>query len=235
MISTISVGVDHINIQYCRDNNIKVGHIPDILSDSDVAIALILMTTRKLLSSVQHVTCKERNFNMFSLFNELVGTGLKNKVIGIIGLARIGYEIAKRLSAFGVNKVLYFDHSGPKPIADFNINNSIISVIYVPMEELLKQSDFVIVACALNDKNTHIANKSFFNQMKKTAFFYNVASGKLVDTTAHVEALEHGEIAGCGLDVTEPEPIPFDHKLLTFKMLLFCHILELQIQKLERI
>ena len=219
LISTISAGVDHINTKYCKAKNIKIGHTPNILSDAvaDVCIGLILMTMRKLAFAAEQVTKQDKNLKEFSLINDLVGTDIKNKVIGIVGLGGIGFEIAKRLSAFGVNKILYYGPHGPKPVHDFVINNHIVSLVYVPLEELLKQSDLVILSCALNSATTNMANEAFFKKMKNTAFFYNIARGKLVDTDALVKALENKEIAGAGLDVVEPEPIAHNHKLLKMK------------------
>eukprot|EP00835_Amoeboradix_gromovi_P004841 NODE_407_length_9242_cov_0.441868.p2 type:complete len:314 gc:universal NODE_407_length_9242_cov_0.441868:3328-4269(+) len=225
MISTISVGVDHINIKHCNEQKIKVGYTPDVLSDAvaDTAMGLVLVTTRKLLDAA--AACKDQSVKDFTILNELVGTSIKNKVVGIVGLGRIGYQIAKRFSAFGVDKILYYGVNGPKPVADFNINQVVISVIYVPLNELLKNSDFVIISCALDESTTNLCNESFFKKMKNSAYFYNIARGKIVDTNALVQALESKEIAGCGLDVVDPEPLPSDHTLLKMKnVCIFPHI-----------
>ena len=216
LISTISVGVDHIDVEYCKQNNIKIGYTPDVLTDAvaDVTIGLILMTMRKLLYA-SRLVMKDKPFHDFSLFNEVVGVDIKHKTIGIIGLGRIGYNIAKRLSAFNVNKILYHGLSGPKPYDDFQFGEKTISLIYISeLTDLVQKSDVVIMSCALNESTRKMADSDFFSQMKSTAFFFNIARGQLVDTNALVDALRSNKIAGAGLDVVDPEPIPVDHPLL---------------------
>eukprot|EP00834_Sanchytrium_tribonematis_P002179 NODE_62_length_26495_cov_0.832853.p11 type:complete len:313 gc:universal NODE_62_length_26495_cov_0.832853:23922-22984(-) len=214
MISTISVGVDHINVPYCQENNIKIGYTPDILSDAvaDICIGLVLMVMRKMVIGIN--AAKQGNLvHDFSLFNGIVGTDIKNKTVGIIGMGRIGFEIAKRIAAFDVDKILYTGTSGPKPIQDYNVNHKVVSFIYVPLEELLKSSDVVILSSALNKQTEKMVNLKFFKSMKPNSFFFNISRGKLVDTDALVEALEKKIIAGAGLDVVDPEPLPTNHKL----------------------
>ena len=137
----------------------------------------------------------------------MCGPTLSKSTVGIIGLGRIGMAVAKRLQPFGVAKFLYTGRS-PKTCADE------ISAEFVPMDDLLAVSDFVIVTCALTEETKEMCDKTVFQKMKKTAIFVNTSRGGVVNQDDLYNALKNGDVLAAGLDVTVPEPLPTNSPLL---------------------
>ncbi|KAF8793837.1 Glyoxylate reductase/hydroxypyruvate like protein [Argiope bruennichi] len=137
----------------------------------------------------------------------MCGTNLVNSTVGIMGLGRIGFGVAKRLKCFELKNILYSGNQ-PKPEATENLNAKFVS-----FDELLKQSDFVIVCASLNSNTRGIFNLESFKKMKRNAIFINVSRGGLVNHEDLYIALTTGLIKAAGLDVMDPEPLPDDHKL----------------------
>lgn len=138
----------------------------------------------------------------------MTGKQISGSVIGIIGLGRIGFAAAKRFKSFEPSKIIYCGNS-VKPYA------SEIGAEFVAFRDLLALSDFVIVTCSLNSSTKNLFNTDAFKQMKKSGILVNMSRGGLVDQDALYEALKSEQIAAAGLDVTTPEPLPTDHKLLS--------------------
>ncbi|NQD66526.1 D-glycerate dehydrogenase, partial [Bacillus haikouensis] len=128
--------------------------------------------------------------------------------IGIVGMGNIGEAVAKRAKGFDM-EILYHNRSR-KPHAE-----ETLGAAYASLDELLAQSDFVVVLAPLTPETEGLFQKEQFHTMKKTAFFINAARGPIVDEEALTEALKTGEIAGAGLDVFMKEPIDPDHPLLS--------------------
>eukprot|EP00063_Salmo_salar_P064828 XP_014039663.1 PREDICTED: glyoxylate reductase/hydroxypyruvate reductase-like isoform X2 [Salmo salar] len=139
----------------------------------------------------------------------LCGYELANSTVGILGLGRIGVAIAERLKPFKVKKFIYTDVAPRPELA------SLIDAEYVSMDELASQSDFLTVCCALTPETKDICNKDLFSKMKNTSIFINTSRGGVVHQEDLYEALSSGQIAGAGLDVTVPEPLPISHPLFT--------------------
>ena len=139
----------------------------------------------------------------------LAGKQISGSVVGIVGLGRIGLAIAKRMAAFDVSKILYTGRNARPESADP------IGAEFVTFDQLLEQSEFVIIACSLNDTNKGLFNAEAFKKMKRSSVLVNIARGALVDHGALYEALKSGEIGAAGLDVTTPEPLPPSNPLLT--------------------
>ena len=139
--------------------------------------------------------------------NELMGTGLIGRTLGIVGGGGIGQELLRVSAPFGLRRLVADPHIGPGAI-------TALDAVVVPLEQLLRESDFVVVACLLNDETRHLVGAPQFAQMKSTAFFINVARGPIVDEPALIEALRAGRIAGAGLDVFEQEPVDPQNPLL---------------------
>ncbi|KAH3843474.1 hypothetical protein DPMN_116992 [Dreissena polymorpha] len=146
----------------------------------------------------------------------LCGKDICNSVVGIVGLGRIGLGVAKRLRAFGISRLLYCGRASKPHAAEVNGE-------YVSFDELLKMSDFVIACCSITPENHHLFNADAFGKMKKSAIFINASRGILVDQDALYVALASGKILAAGLDVTTPEPLPPDHRLLTLPTALYTH------------
>ncbi|XP_035280982.1 glyoxylate reductase/hydroxypyruvate reductase-like isoform X1 [Anguilla anguilla] len=228
VISTMSVGFDHLAIEEIKKRGIRVGYTPDVLTDAtaELTVALLLATARRLLEGVQEV--KSGGWSSWKPL-WMCGYGLNGSTVGIIGLGRIGMAIAHRLKPFGVNKFLYTGRA-PKPQAvevDGEYGEEVWRSEVADMGELLcdrmildkllSESDFVVVACSLTPETQGLCDKAFFAKMKRTAVFVNTSRGALVNQEDLYEALSSGQIAAAGLDVTTPEPLPTDHPLLTLK------------------
>jgi D-3-phosphoglycerate dehydrogenase/(S)-sulfolactate dehydrogenase len=134
---------------------------------------------------------------------------LAEKTLGIVGLGTIGKEVAQRARAFKM-RILAYDLVQDRPFAEA------AGVAYVPLADLLRQSDFVSIHCFLNDFTRHLINAERLALMKPTAYLVNTARGGLVDTEALCRALQEKRLAGAGLDVVEEEPLPADSALRAF-------------------
>jgi glyoxylate/hydroxypyruvate reductase len=139
----------------------------------------------------------------------MCGYSLKDSVVGIVGGGgRIGLAVMERLSSFKVKQFLYCGTSAT-PKADS------LGALFVSFNELLQNSDFVIVCCLLNEKTRGMFNINAFNTMKNTAILINTSRGGVVDQNALYNALKNGDIKAAGLDVMNIEPIPLDDPLLS--------------------
>lgn len=205
LVSTVSVGYNHINVPACAARSVRVGNTPDVLTETtaDTAVGLVLAACRRFKEATASVV--DGTWGTWTLMG-MCGMDVHSSTVGIIGLGRIGAAVARRLKAFNCN-ILYTGRS-PKPeFADP------LGAEFVSMEDLLKRSDIVVPLCPLNATTTGMFDKTKFSMMKKTAVFVNAARGELVNQDDLVEALTEGQIFSAGLDVTTPEPIASDHPL----------------------
>lgn len=127
----------------------------------------------------------------------MCGKPLKNTTVGVVGLGRIGLAIARRLQPFAIQRVLYSGTSEKH----FDSEKDRAFFTFVKFEELLQQSDFVIIACALNEKTRNMFNAKAFEQMKNDAILVNIARGGMIDQDALYNALKSGQIQAAGTKV----------------------------------
>jgi len=137
----------------------------------------------------------------------LLGTEMKGATLGLVGFGRIGKAVARRALGFDM-RVIYYDPSESK--SDPNVKAT-----SVDFETLLKESDFISLHIPLTPDTYHLIDSEALSKMKPTAVLVNTARGPVVDLEALYEALKFKRIFGAGLDVTEPEPLPVDHPVLT--------------------
>lgn len=210
VLSTMSVGYDHLTLEELKKRGIRVGYTPEVLTDAvaELTVALLLTTSRRLIEATHEA--KTGGWGTWRTL-WLCGYELANSTVGILGLGRIGVAIAERLAPFKVKKFLYTDVAPRPELA------KAISANYVTLDELAKQSDFLLVCCALTPETKEICNKKLFSKMKNTSIFINTSRGGVVNQEDLYEALSTGQIAGAGLDVTVPEPLPTSHPLFTVK------------------
>jgi glyoxylate reductase len=206
VVSQVAVGVDNIDMATCTAREIPVGHTPGVLTETtaDSALALLLSAVRRVPEG--HDLVRAGEWQRWSL-DLLVGEDLHGTIVGIIGLGRIGVAIARRLGGFGV-RLLY---TGPHRKPDLE---SQLRIGYRTLEELLKQSDHVIISAPLNDSTRTLIDRTSLALMKPSSTLVNISRGGLVDHLALADALRTGVIARAALDVTDPEPIPVDHPLV---------------------
>ena len=206
IISNYGVGVDHINLADAQERGIPVGNTPDVLNGAtaDMAMTLLLAAARRLIEGDRFSRSPE-----FTHYDPgyMLGREAHSTVIGIVGLGRIGWQIARRALGFDM-KVLYHNRNERTDLpAD-------VDVSYVDFESLLTQSDYVVLSLPLSAVTEKLIGAHELQLMKSTAILVNVARGGVVDTDALTSALQQGEIYAAGLDVTDPEPLPRDHPLL---------------------
>lgn len=140
----------------------------------------------------------------------MCGVELKHSTVGIVGFGRIGQGVARRLNAFSVYRILYSGRS-EKP------EGKEIGATHVSFDDLVSESDFIIVTCSLTPQTKEMFNDAVFAKMKRSVIFINTSRGGVVDQPALQRALETGTILAAGLDVTTPEPLPPAHPLLQLK------------------
>lgn len=207
VVSNMAVGVDNIDLAACADRGIAVGHTPDVLTDStaDIAWMLLMASTRRMQEGIDLVRAGE--WKQWGP-EGLLGHDVSRSTIGIIGMGRVGQAIAMRALGFDM-EVIYAARS-EKPTVETRLRAR-----RVTMDELLATSDHVVVAVPLTSETQQLIGERELSMMKVTANLVNIARGPIVDTEALYNALLNGTIRCAGLDVTDPEPLPPDHKLLT--------------------
>ncbi|XP_054720483.1 glyoxylate reductase/hydroxypyruvate reductase-like [Uloborus diversus] len=210
IISSMSLGFEHIDIEECKKRNIIVCNSPNpmmVASVAEFTIGLLLAVARKIVEASGAIQRGEwiEGWNP----NWYVGRGLTGAVVGIVGMGRVGKAVFSRLQPFGVMQVLYFDIFHPI------VEVESMGARYAPFEELLKESDYVISTCNLTEKSRGIFDRKAFSLMKSSAAFINTSRGGVVDQEALVEALREKRIKAAAIDVMHPEPLPRDHELLS--------------------
>ncbi|KAL0267359.1 UNVERIFIED_CONTAM: hypothetical protein PYX00_009651 [Menopon gallinae] len=209
VVATMSAGYDHVDVAELRKRGIKVGVSSGATNDAvaELTVALLLALTRRLFEGSREL--ERGNWKSWHPWTWLNGIGLKGTVIGIIGLGRIGLEVAKRLRCFKIKGILYTSRNAKDDAESVN-------AVKVDLQQLLQESDVVIVTCSLTEETRNMLGDKEFDMMKKTAVIVNTSRGGVIDQDALVRALREKKIAGAALDVMTPEPIPTNHELLKF-------------------
>ena len=197
-IITRSTGFEHIDMSACKDKDIKVSNVPSYGENTiaEHTFALILCLSKNI-----HKTYIRTINNDFSLEN-LRGFDLKGKTLGVIGAGKIGLHLIRMAKGFGMN-VLAFD------INKNDFLGEVLDFKYTSIEEILKNADVISLHAPLNKATYHLINKNNIHQIKKGAILINTSRGSLIDTSALIEALDEGILAGAGLDVFEGEEYIF--------------------------
>jgi glyoxylate reductase len=194
-VANLAVGTDNIDLDEAARRGIPVGNTPGVLTDAtaDIAFALLLGIARRIAEGDRQV----RDGAWAPWYpTHMIGGDTTGTTLGIVGWGRIGQAMARRGEGFGMEVIHHSRSSG------------------VPLDELLERADYVSLHTPLTDDTRHLIGAPELRRMKPTAYLINTARGGVVDQVALREALELGEIAGAGLDVTDPEPLPADDPLL---------------------
>jgi glyoxylate reductase len=194
-ISNYAVGWDNIDIEAASERGIPVGNTPDVLTEAtaDLTFGLLLAAARRLAEGDRIV--RGGAWPEWSP-GFLLGTDVHGATLGIVGMGRIGNAVAARAQGFDMTVI----HTGRTD--------------GMPLDDLLRRADFVSLHVPLTPETRGMIGAEALRAMQPSAILINTARGPIVDTDALVAGLEAGEIAGCGLDVTDPEPLPADHPLL---------------------
>jgi glyoxylate reductase len=212
VISQVAVGFDNIDIAAAAERGIPVGNTPGVLTEAtaDFAFALLMAAARRVVEGDDYV--REGQWRTWGL-TLLLGQEVHGATLGIVGLGRIGRAVAKRARGFDM-KVLY-TNQGRRPEAEAELG-----VEYRELDDLLQESDYVSLHVNLSDETRGLIDARALNLMKPSAILINTARGPVVESDALYEALKSGRIAAAALDVTDPEPLPAGHRLLTLPNLI---------------
>ena len=208
VISTYSVGFDHIDIEYAKKSKIRVGYTPDVLTDAtaDLTFSLLLDLLRRVSEGDRII--RKGKWNVIYGASDYVGVDLQGKTLGILGLGRIGGTLAKRAKAFNM-KLIYHNRKHVSKSKERSLNAK-----YVSFERLITQSDVISIHVPYTKETEHLLDIEIFKKMKKTSFLINTARGKVINEEDLVTAIKKKMIAGAGLDVYEKEPIRRNHPLV---------------------
>ena len=206
VISNYGVGVDHIRVGAAIARGIPVGNTPGILdgATADMGFALLLAAARRLVEGDRYARSPE-----FTRYDPgyILGREVHGATLGILGMGRIGRQVAKRAKAFDMT-VLYHNRRRDEAA------EAALGARYSPFDDLLAQADFVMLCPPLTDQTRGMIDATALARMKPTAILVNIARGPIVDTAALTAALQQRQIYAAALDVTDPEPLPQDHPLL---------------------
>ncbi len=210
IISQFAVGYDNVDLVEATKLNIQIGNTPDAMTEAtaDIAFGLMIATSRKMF--YLHKSIIDNQWDFFRP-NAKLGIELSGKILGIVGLGRIGIAMAKRCKgAYGMN-VLYHNRK-----RNLKIEQE-LNAQFVDFDELLADSDVVSVHCPLNAETKEIFDKSAFKKMKPSSIFINTARGAIHNEADLIQALNAKQIWGAGLDVTNPEPMLSGNPLLSME------------------
>ena len=199
VVANIAVGYNNIDVPACTARGIMATNTPGVLDDStaDLAWTLMLGAARRVTEVERYI--REGEWKGWRL-KQWLGIDVHHSTLGIVGMGRIGQAIAKRAAGFDM-RVLYHNR---KPVAE-SIERE-LKASWVSLDELLRQSDFVILQVPYSPQTQHLIGAAELAKMKPTAVLVNSTRGGVVDDAALVEALRNGVIRAAGLDVFEDEP-----------------------------
>jgi lactate dehydrogenase-like 2-hydroxyacid dehydrogenase len=208
VISNFAVGYDNVDVPAATARGIPVGNTPGVLTDTtaDMAFALLMAAARRIVEGADYVRAGKWHTWGPTL---LLGHDIHGATLGLVGLGRIGQRVARRASGFNMN-VIYFD-----PYGDREMASAVGAEARTDLDDLLAEADFVSLHVPLNRNTHHLVNAEALGRMKSTSVLINTSRGPVVDPDSLYDALAEGQIAYAALDVTDPEPMPADHKLLT--------------------
>jgi glyoxylate reductase len=199
IVSTVSVGYDHIDVPACSRRGVLVTNTPGVLDETtaDLAWALLMAIARRVVEG--DAWMRTGTWPGWEL-DQLLGGDVYGKTLGVIGFGRIGRGVARRALGFQM-KVLYFNRT-PVP-AEIETE---LRAEFADFDRLLRESDFITLHVPLNAETRHLISSQAFDRMKPTAYLINTSRGPVVDESALVRALQQKQIAGAALDVYENEP-----------------------------
>ena len=208
VVANMAVGYNNVDVATCSGRDVLVGNTPDVLEETtaDLAFALMLAAARHVVAS--DADTRAGNWGLWHPALWL-GTDVYGATLGIVGMGAIGSAVARRARGFDMR--IRYTANNRRVEAE-----AALGATFVPdLKELLAQSDFVSLHVPLTASTHNLIGAAELAAMRPTAFLINTSRGDVVDTEALVGALREGGIAGAGLDVTAPEPIPAAHPLLS--------------------
>jgi glyoxylate reductase len=207
VVSNYAVGFNNVDIPAATARGVAVGNTPGVLTDAtaDMAFCLLIAAARRVVEGHQYTLSGK--WKTWEPLGHL-GQDLAGRTLGIVGMGRIGYALAKRCKGGWDMRVLYHD------VRRSEIAEKDLDARFVDFDTLLRDSDFISVHTDLNEQTRGMFSTAQFQKMKRTAIFINTARGPIMDQKALAQALKAGTIFAAGLDVTDPEPPTADDPLL---------------------
>ena len=207
VISTYSVGFDHIDIEYAKKKKIRVGYTPEVLTDAtaDLAFSLMIDLLRRV-SEGDRIIRAGKWTEIYGAY-DYTGFDLQGKTLGILGLGRIGCILAKRAKAFDMG-IIYHNR---RPIT--KSKEKAMGVKYVSFNKLISESDIISIHVPHTKQTDQLFDRKIFDKMKNSAFLINTARGNIINENDLTRALKSKAIRGAALDVFQKEPISIDHPL----------------------
>jgi D-3-phosphoglycerate dehydrogenase / 2-oxoglutarate reductase len=210
VISRVGIGCDNIDLEAATEQGIPVAYVPDasIAEVSDHALALLMAFSRKLLridQAVKRGAWEAGKRDLIQIRTPMFR--LSNQTLGLVGMGRIGGALARKAQALGMQVLVYDPYLQAQTARELRVE-------LVEFDRLLRESDFISLHAPLTKGTRHLFGLEQFRKMKPTAYLINTARGGLIDEEALFTALSRGNIAGAGLDVTDPEPPRRDNPLL---------------------
>ncbi len=208
VISQLAVGLDNIDVAEASRRGILVGNTPGVLAKAtaDLGFALLMSAARRVGESERWVRAGRWEMAFHPMY--WLGVDVHEATLGIVGLGQIGLEMAKRGLGFGM-KIIYYSRNRKRDLEQR------YGLEYVAADTLFGSADFVSLHVPLTPETRHFIGERELRMMKPTAVLVNLARGPVVDGEALYTALSENWIRAAALDVTDPEPIPLDHPLLT--------------------
>lgn len=207
VVSNFAVGFDNVDVPAATERGVAVCNTPGVLTNAtaDATWSLLMAAARRIVEGVDYVRAGRWQTWGPTL---LLGQDVTGATLGIVGFGRIGREVAKRARGFDMRVLVFDTYRDEAAERDLGAE-------FRPLDDLLRESDFVSLHVALTGDTHHLMDARAFSLMKPTAVLVNAARGPVVDTDALVNALRDGAIFAAGLDVTDPEPLPADHPLVS--------------------
>jgi lactate dehydrogenase-like 2-hydroxyacid dehydrogenase len=198
-VANVAVGYDNVDLEAAARRGVVVTNTPGVLDDAtaDLTLALILAATRRVAEGDRLIRAG-RSWTWGMSF--MLGSGLRDKLLGIVGLGGIGRRVAERARAFGMEIAYHSRHPAPAEVV------AGLEAELLPLEQLLSRADVLSLHCPLTPETRHLIGGAELAAMKQSAVLINAARGPVVDERALAQALAAGEIAAAGLDVYEREP-----------------------------
>ena len=200
LISNFGNGVDNLDLVTAKENNITVTNTPDVLTEdtADLVLTMILMISRKVLEAQKDLV--NGNWSGWGP-SETMGTRVRGKKVGIIGMGRIGSAVAKRLQTLGMN----INYHNRKRLPT-RLEKNYSATFFPDLNSMLSISDFVTIHCPYTPETFHLLSKKRLKMLKKNCIVINTSRGEIVDEQTLAAMLNKGSIGGAGLDVFEHEP-----------------------------
>lgn len=203
VVGRAGVGVDNVDVEAATQRGIVVMNTPsgNTISTAELTFSMLMASARKIPQA--HMSMKQGEWNR----KAFSGVELYNKTLAILGMGRIGTEVARRAIAFGM-RVLAYD-----PYLSHSRAKALQVELFDHLDEIYPQADFITVHMPMTDETKGMLNKAAFSKMKKGVRILNCARGGIVNEADLVEAIKSGQVAGAALDVYETEPLPVDDPL----------------------